>query len=76
MCLGLLRLRCRSGLERLNRLAPLHPAHRVKSLERNILGFVGIAPIHETLIGMVANLSESVAVKQLGRLRQLGSEAA
>ncbi|MES2977044.1 MAG: NAD(P)H-dependent oxidoreductase [Pseudomonadota bacterium] len=28
-------------------------AHSLKSLERNILGFVGIAPIHETLIGMV-----------------------
>ena len=26
-------------------------AHSVKSLERNILGFVGIAPVHETLIG-------------------------
>ena len=28
-------------------------AHSVKSLERNVLGFVGIAPVHETLIGMV-----------------------
>ena len=26
-------------------------AHSVKALERNILGFAGIAPIHETLIG-------------------------
>jgi len=51
-------------------------AHSVKSLERNILGFVGIAPIHETLIGMVANLSESAAVKQLGKLRKLGAQAA
>ena len=31
-------------------------AHSVKSLERNVLGFVGIAPVHETLIGMVDKL--------------------
>lgn len=49
-------------------------AHSVKSLERNILGFVGIAPIHETLIGMVADMSEAVALKHLGRLRKLGGE--
>nr|WP_316642786.1 NAD(P)H-dependent oxidoreductase [uncultured Roseateles sp.] len=51
-------------------------AHSVKSLERNILGFVGIAPVHETLIGMVGNLSEAQALEQLGRLRQLGQQAA
>jgi len=28
-------------------------AHSLKALERNILGFVGIAPIHESLVGMV-----------------------
>jgi putative NADPH-quinone reductase len=28
-------------------------AHSLKALERNILGFVGFAPIHETLVGSV-----------------------
>src|SRR5512147_771129 len=32
-------------------------AHSVKSLRRNILGFVGIAPVKATLIGMIGNLS-------------------
>ena len=50
-------------------------AHSVKSLERNILGFVGIAPIHETLIGMVGNLDEVGALKYLAKLRKLGSQA-
>lgn len=27
-------------------------AHSVKSLERNLLGIVGVAPVHETLIGL------------------------
>lgn len=45
-------------------------AHSVKSLERNILGFVGISPVHETLIGMVATLSEKDAA---GWLKKLGN---
>ena len=32
--------------------------HRLKSLERNIPGFVGISPINETLIGMADKLGE------------------
>ncbi|MBT9459678.1 MAG: NAD(P)H-dependent oxidoreductase [Burkholderiaceae bacterium] len=51
-------------------------AHSVKSLERNILGFVGIAPIHETLIGLVGNLDEDGALKHLAKLRKLGAQAA
>jgi hypothetical protein len=27
-------------------------AHRVKPLERNVLSFVGVAPVHEALIGL------------------------
>lgn len=50
-------------------------AHSVRSLERNILGFVGIAPIHETLIGLVGNLDEVGALKHLAKLRKLGSQA-
>ena len=47
-------------------------AHSVKSLERNILGFVGIAPVHETLVGGVGNLDPAHARKWLGRLEKLG----
>jgi putative NADPH-quinone reductase len=50
-------------------------AHSVKSLERNILGFVGIAPVHETLIGMVANFKTDDGSKWLAKLRRLGWDA-
>lgn len=48
-------------------------AHSVKSLERNILGFVGIKPVHETLIGSVASLNEENGKNWLAKLRQLGT---
>lgn len=48
-------------------------AHSVKSLERNILGFVGIKPVHETLIGGVGDLGEESAKTWLAKLRQLGA---
>lgn len=50
-------------------------AHSVKSLERNILGFVGIAPIHETLIGLTGDMKAADAAKWLGKLRRLGAQA-
>jgi putative NADPH-quinone reductase len=50
-------------------------AHSVKSLERNVLGFVGIAPIHETLIGMVDKFDEASVLKWTGRMRKLGEQA-
>ena len=50
-------------------------AHSVKSLERNILGFVGIAPVHETLIGMTGNMKPVEAAKWLGKLERLGAKA-
>lgn len=46
-------------------------AHSVKSLERNILGFVGIAPVDETLIGSVAQMTPADAQK-LQRMRKIG----
>ena len=49
-------------------------AHSVKSLERNILGFVGIAPVNETLIGMVGNLSAAAAKKWMTKVAQLGRD--
>lgn len=51
-------------------------AHSLKALERNILGFVGIAPIHETLIGLVDNLDDRAKAKWFERLRELGRQAA
>jgi len=50
-------------------------AHSVKSLERNILGFVGIAPVHETLIGLTGNMKNEDAAKWLGKLKRLGFKA-
>jgi putative NADPH-quinone reductase len=51
-------------------------AHSVKSLERNILGFVGIAPVDETLIGGAGNLQPQGATKWMNTLRRLGAQAA
>jgi putative NADPH-quinone reductase len=51
-------------------------AHSVKSLERNILGFVGISPVDETLIGGAGNLDAAAAGKWLGKMRELGARAA
>jgi putative NADPH-quinone reductase len=48
-------------------------AHSLKSLERNILGFCGIGPIRETLIGIVESRNESRRRKWLGRLHRLGA---
>jgi putative NADPH-quinone reductase len=49
-------------------------AHSVKSLERNILGFVGIAPVHETLVGLAGNLDAKDAEGWLAKLRRLGQK--
>jgi putative NADPH-quinone reductase len=50
-------------------------AHSVKSLERNILGFVGIAPVHETLVGAIGDLDADIAQKWLTKLERLGRDA-
>lgn len=50
-------------------------AHSVKSLQRNILGFVGIAPVHETLIGMVGDFKPTDGSRWLAKLRRLGQRA-
>jgi putative NADPH-quinone reductase len=51
-------------------------AHSVKSLERNILGFVGIAPVDETLVGGVGNLAQTDAAHWLEKVRELGRRGA
>jgi putative NADPH-quinone reductase len=50
-------------------------AHSLKSLERNILGFCGIGPIRETLIGMVEAKSDAKRQRDLQRMRELGRRA-
>lgn len=50
-------------------------AHSLKSLERNILGMVGIAPVHETLIGLVERLDEVKISRWTARMRKLGRDA-
>lgn len=50
-------------------------AHSLKALERNILGFVGIAPIHETLVGMVESIDDAERQKWIAKLRALGRAA-
>ncbi|MFO1328133.1 MAG: NAD(P)H-dependent oxidoreductase [Rubrivivax sp.] len=49
-------------------------AHSIRSLERNVLGFVGIAPVHETLIGMVENTEAPKRQRWLHKLRRLGAQ--
>ena len=51
-------------------------AHSVKALERNILGFVGIAPVHETLIGQVEGMTAGQRQRWLAKLAALGRHAA
>jgi putative NADPH-quinone reductase len=51
-------------------------AHSLKALERNILGFVGIGPIHETLVGMVEGLDDTARGAWLDKLRALGRRSA
>ncbi len=50
-------------------------AHSVRSLEKNILGFVGISPIRVTLIGLVDSLGEKGVYRWLTRMRKLGQNA-
>jgi putative NADPH-quinone reductase len=49
-------------------------AHSLKSLERNILGFCGIGPIKESLIGMVEAENGDAREKWLRKMRILGSK--
>jgi len=51
-------------------------AHSLKALERNILGFVGIGPIRETLIGMVEDMEPAQRDEWLTKMRSLGTDGA
>jgi putative NADPH-quinone reductase len=50
-------------------------AHSVKSLERNILGFAGIGPVRETLIGGVGELDDARIGALRARFAALGRAA-
>jgi putative NADPH-quinone reductase len=50
-------------------------AHSVKSLRRNVLGFVGVKPVGDTLIGMTGKLTPRQAARWLDRLKALGRAA-
>jgi putative NADPH-quinone reductase len=50
----------------------VYRAHSVRSLERNILGFVGFAPVHETLIGSVGGLDAARLQTLRTQLTRLG----
>lgn len=51
-------------------------AHGLKGLERNILRFVGIKPVHETLFGMVGAAGEAKRRSWLEKMRTLGARGA
>ena len=51
-------------------------AHSLRSLQRNILKFVGFRSIRSTLIGNVADLSKARRTQWLDNLRALGRAAA
>jgi putative NADPH-quinone reductase len=48
-------------------------AHSLKSLERNILKFVGIRPVRTTLFGLVEGVSTARRERWLNRVRALGN---
>lgn len=50
-------------------------AHGVRGLERNILAFTGMKPIHETLFGNVEGASEQTRNGWLAQMRELGRRA-
>ncbi|MES2351193.1 MAG: NAD(P)H-dependent oxidoreductase [Pseudomonadota bacterium] len=51
-------------------------AHSIKSLKRNILRFIGIKPVKETLIGKVGKTDTNTVVNLVARLEEMGREGA
>ncbi len=50
-------------------------AHSLKSLERNILRFVGIAPVRHTLVGGAGKMTPADVQAWCGRMQVLGARA-
>jgi putative NADPH-quinone reductase len=51
-------------------------AHSIKSMKRNILGFVGIDPVRDSVIGMTGQLNAAKARRWLDRMNALGRASA
>ena len=49
--------------------------HGVAGMRRNILNFVGIGPVRETLLGMVEGVSDAKRSQWLKKMRELGAAA-
>lgn len=50
-------------------------AHSLKSLERNVLRFVGIRPVRASLIGSIETQSDKSRARWLQQMRELGRRA-
>ena len=50
-------------------------AHSLKSLERNVLAFCGIAPVHASIVGTVESLGDGRRAGWLKRMQELGRAA-
>jgi len=48
-------------------------SHSLKSLERNILKFVGISPVRTTVIGMIGAINDAKYARLAGKMRKLGA---
>ena len=51
-------------------------AHSLRALKRNILKFVGIRPVRDTIVGMVENLKADQRQHWMDTFRRLGGNAA
>lgn len=49
--------------------------HSLKSLQRNILAFVGVRPVRTTLIGLVENMKPARAKRLMAKMKVLGRSA-
>ncbi|RPH46277.1 MAG: flavodoxin family protein [Burkholderiales bacterium] len=53
----------------------VYRAHSVRALERNVLGFIGFAPVRETLLGGVAQADAARVAGWLTEMRRFGRAA-
>ena len=51
-------------------------AHAIRSLERNVLRFVGVAPVRRSLIGLVEGKDGGRRTRWLAAMERLGTKAA
>lgn len=49
--------------------------HSLKSLQRNILGFIGVSPIRTTVIGLVDSIKPARATKLFAQMKRLSRTA-